>query len=63
MIFHVSRNLTYKPQGSKFKNAQNTTLFFKRVMKYQNTKNETPKSHHESKPPKIKKFKTLFTLN
>jgi hypothetical protein len=25
-------------------------------MKYQNMKNETPKSHHEIKPPKIKKI-------
>jgi hypothetical protein len=28
MIFCVSRNFTCKPQGSKFKNAQNTSLFF-----------------------------------
>jgi hypothetical protein len=28
MIFHVSRNYICKPQGSKFKDAQNTSFFF-----------------------------------
>jgi hypothetical protein len=61
MIFHVSRNYICKPQGSKFKNAQNTSFFFFYVL--WNIKTWNSKITPWKQTPQNQKFKILFTLN